>query len=374
MLAGFLLQFSGIGLSAWNSWMGAKQLEKEAEQLRAINQRQIAEQYFLHEQLKAKDQQIENKDQQINALIETANTVVNKTDASAKMKQQALEAMKQGNADQAKAILVDLLKTKEAEGKKANNEAAEAARSIGALAFMNDTKAALAAYRKATELDPDNADGWNQLAALFFRTGELAQAEEAWRKVLALGKTHKDREEQGWTYGNLGIVYAARGELDNAEDMFRKALVIDKILSHKKGMAAGYGNLGNIYYVRDELDKAEDMHKKALELNNFLGNKTGMAQNYGNLGLVHQTRGELDKAEDMYEKALALNKSLDRKEGIAIQYDNLGALYKQRGNLDQAEAAWKKSLRLYQEMNIPDAKKVQQWLDELAQKKAGTSR
>lgn len=158
------LLLAGIGLSAWNSYMEAeaKQLRQEARQLREINQRQIAEQYFLQEQLKVKDRQIETKDQQLNSLTEAVATVV-KTDVPAKMKQKALEAMRQGNAEQAKAILADLLKTKEAEGQKANKEAAEAARSLGALAYMNNPKEALLAYQKAVQLDPDNADGWNQL-------------------------------------------------------------------------------------------------------------------------------------------------------------------------------------------------------------------
>lgn len=54
-------------------------------------------------------------------------------------------------------------------------------------------------------------------------------------------------------------------------------------------------------------------------------------------------------------------------------YSNLGDVYKQRGNLAQAEAYWKKSLRLFQEMGHPDANKLQQSLDELAQQKAGSS-
>jgi Tfp pilus assembly protein PilF len=62
------------------------------------------------------------------------------------------------------------------------------------------------------------------------------------------------------------------------------------------------------------------------------------------------------------------------KETTAGIYANLGNVYEQRGNLAQAEAAWKQSLSLYQAMQHPNAKKVQQWLDELAQRKAGGSR
>jgi tetratricopeptide (TPR) repeat protein len=141
---------------------------------------------------------------------------------------------------------------------------------------------------------------------------------------------------------------------------------------NKDLQAMALGNLGIVHWTLGELNKAEKMHKEALELDKASNNKEGMAQDYGNLGIVYKTRGELDKAEKMYKESLALHEGLGSKEGMAADYANLGSVYKQRGNLAQAEAAWKKSLRLYQEMNMPDAKDVQQWLDDLAQQKIKT--
>jgi tetratricopeptide (TPR) repeat protein len=397
LLAGFLLHFSGIGLSAWTSWM-------EKEKVIAVDAGKLA-----RELVGPLQGQLEAKDQQIKALTE-AITALSKTGAPAASINEALQELEQGHTAQAQAIFAEVLKTKEAEGKQANKEAAAAARHLGALAFMNDTKAALAAYQKAVQLDPDNADGWNRLASLLWRTGELAQAEEAYRKVLALAEAHQDKEWQAKAignlgivaytrgeldkaeemygkglalnealgrkegmardYGNLGNVYMTRGELDKAEEMHRKSLEISEALGHKEYMAANYGNLGLVYDTRGELDKAEEMHRKALALHEALGSKEGMAQNYGNLGSVYWTRGELDKAEEMHRKALALHEALGSKEGMAQNYGNLGIVYAKRGNLAQAEAAWKQSLSLYQEMGAmqhPNAKEVQQWLDELAQ-------
>jgi tetratricopeptide (TPR) repeat protein len=68
----------------------------------------------------------------------------------------------------------------------------------------------------------------------------------------------------------------------------------------------------------------------------------------------------------MHKKALALHEAIDSKEGMAENYGNLGLVYETRGDLAQAEEMWKKSLRLFKEMGHPNAKKVQQWLDNLA--------
>ncbi|MGR0480186.1 MAG: tetratricopeptide repeat protein [Candidatus Electronema sp. V4] len=356
--------------------------------------------------------QLAVKDQQIKALTE-AITALSKTGAPAASINDALQALQQGDTAKAQAIFAEVLRSKEAEGRKANTEAAEAARHLGALAFMNNPKEALAAYQKAVQLDPDNADGWNWLGILLGRTGELVQAEAACRKVLALGEAHQDKEWQAKAIGNLGGVYYRRGELDKAEEMYRKALELDEALGRKEGMAAAYGNLGSVYLTRGELDKAEEMYRKSLALHEALGRKEGMASNYSNLGVVYNTwgdldkaeevcrksleinealgrkegmaldygnlggvyyrRGELDKAEEMYRKALELDEALSSKEGIAADYTNLGNVHQVRGELDKAEELWKQSLSLYQKMGAmghPDAKMVQQRLDKLAKERA----
>jgi tetratricopeptide (TPR) repeat protein len=388
----------GFALAAWNKFM---------DKVQPVDAGKIAEKLLapLQGQLQAKDEQIK--------VLTEAIAALSKTGAPAASINAALQELEQGNTAKAQAIFVEVLRAKEAEGKQANKEAAAAARHLGALAYMNNPKEALLAYQKATELDPDNADGWNRLGALFDRTGELAQAEEAYRKVLALAEAQQDKEWQAKAISNLGIVACTHGKLDTAEEMFRKALELLQVLANRKGMALAIGNLGVVYGTRGDLDKAEEMHQKALSLNKelgskegmardysnlgivasahgeldkaekmyrkalelyqVLGSKEGMAQDYGNLGIVACTRGELDTAEEMHQKALVLNKELGSKEGMAADYANLGMVYALRSNLARAEAAWRKSLRLYQEMGAmqhPDAKRAQQALDKLAQGRA----
>jgi protein O-GlcNAc transferase len=332
---GLVLVLASVGLSAWNSYM-----EKEKVQIQAVDAGQLAEKLLAPLQ-----EQLQSKDEQIKALTE-AFVALPKTGAPPASINAALQEAEKGNTAKAQAIFAEVLRSKEAEGQKANKEAAAAARHLGALAYMNNPKEALAAYYKAVQLDPDNADGWNRLGILLDRTGELAQAEDAFRKVLALGEAHQDREVQAAALGNLGLVYQTRGELDKAEEMHRKALELDQALGSKEGMAANYGNLGNVYTTRGELDKAEEMYRKNFEIEQALGRNEGMAINYGNLGNVYTTRGELDKAEEMYRKGLVLDEALGSKEGMAAKYGNLGIVYMTRGELDKAEEMYRKALAL----------------------------
>ena len=378
------LLLAGVGLSAWNSYM-----DKEKVQIQAVDAGKLAEKLLapLQGELTAKNEQIK-------ALTE-AITALSKTGAPAASINAALQALEQGDTAKAQAIFAEVLRSKEAEGKQANKEAAAAARHLGALAFNGDTKAALAAYQKAVELDPDDADNWNWLGILLTRTGELTKAEKMHKKALAINNTsgckegtacvninlgnvyltrgELDKAEEMYrksleisealglkeatakAIGNLGLVYKTRGELDKAEEMYRKSLEINEALGSKEGMAINYGNLGNVYKTRGELDKAEEMHRKSLALHEALGSKEGMARQYGNLGIVYQTRGELDKAEQLYKAALETSQSLGDKEGMALNYAGLGLVYETRGELDKAEEMYRKSLEISEALGLKEA-------------------
>ena len=177
----------------------------------------------------------------------------------------------------AEAALDGLIYEREAaRGRIAKDEAA-LYRQKGALAFLHDTETALAAYTKAADLDPDNADGWNGLGHLLKRVGELDRAVDAYNRVLALGNKSANRATIAAATGNLGNIYKTKGDLEKAEQFHNQSLEINKALGRKEGMAADYGNLGLIYKTKGDLEKAEQFHNQSLEINKALGIKEGMA-------------------------------------------------------------------------------------------------
>ena len=282
----------------------------------------------------------------VRACATAVEALARQPDVSAPTKEDALIRLRNNDAQGAKAIFQTVLERKTAEGKAANREAAEAARHLGALGFYDNTQEALAAYQRAVELDPDNADGWNQLAYLLGRVGQLNAADAAYRKVELIGESRNDRGLLAVAYGNLGNVHRTRGDLVQAEVMYKKALEINEALGNKEGTAAAYGNLGIVYEIRGDLVQAEAMEKKTLEIDEAAGNKEDTAAAYGNLGNVYQTRGDLVQAEAMYKKALQVDEALGNKDGMAASYGNLGIVYQTRGDLVQAEAMYKKGLQV----------------------------
>ena len=169
-----------------------------------------------------KDKQIQDKDGLIKSLTEAVAALSKGQgiDASQAERNAAFAALAQGNTTLAKSLFAKAAEKAEQPAK----QGAEAYRNLGALAYLDNTQEALQAYRRATQLDPGNADGWNRLGQLLVRVGDLDAAIAAFKAVLALGEQHGDKEEIAWAYGNLGVVYQTHGDLDKAIEYYQKAL------------------------------------------------------------------------------------------------------------------------------------------------------
>ncbi len=372
-----------------------------------IDPHKLAEELFKRQSSAYSD--LQQKEEEIKSLTQAIDDLKRAAEVAPKSRKnqfhEAFGALEKGETQQAEILFQTIAKNAEKTAKDSKEKEARAYRNLGAIAFLTETKKAIKAYLKATDLAPDNAIGWNQLGHLYRRTGEIDKATDAYNCVLALGETADDqdliavaygnlgllyktrgeldkteefylkslainetlgsKEGMASAYGNLGILYQTRGELNKAEEFHLKSLAIDETLGRKEGMASQYGNLGILYKTRGELDKAEEFYLKSLAINETLGSKEGMASDYGNLGILYKTRGELDKAEEFYLKSLAINETLGRKEGMANQYTNLGNLYKTRGELDKARESWEASAQLFKSLGSLNADRVQDWIDSL---------
>jgi tetratricopeptide (TPR) repeat protein len=266
----------------------------------------------------------------------------------------AFAALKRGDVTEAKSLFTKAAEKSESVIQSESQKAAEAYRNLGALAFWDNTQEALNAYHRATELEPDNADGWNRLGILLNRIGKLDEAITTFYKSLTLGESHQNKEEIAMTYGNLGVIYHTKGDLDKAIEFYEKGLTIEIELGLKEGMAAKYTNLGIVYYKRGNFNKAIEFQEKAIQLNELLQNKGSLAQNYTNLGNIYYTLGNLDRAIELHQQSLQLNKLLNMQAHIAENYGNVGIIYHAQGLFDKAIEFHRKSLQINELLDIKE--------------------
>jgi tetratricopeptide (TPR) repeat protein len=347
-------------------------------------------------------QQLQEWDQQVKALTRTIKELQAGAKADKPGMEDALSALKQGDAEKAEVLFDQIAEEKAAEGESANKEAARALINKGNLLFLHDTRAAMDAYAKATKLDPNDPEGWNQLSALQLRIGAANDAIYSLECMRRLGVQLADKECVAAATGNLATIYRLRGELDKAEELVLANLDVHKELEKVEGIVADFGNLGAIYLARGELLRGKRMFKEGLKLaeeandkegisacsSNLgliysdLGNlskaermfqlchntsqeichKEGEAISLGNLGTIYQKRGEFDRAEKMFLKSLAIEKQLGRIEGIAQDYGNLAGLFYDKGDFSRACENWGRALFLFRKIGSPTAEQVEGWM------------
>jgi tetratricopeptide (TPR) repeat protein len=216
---------------------------------------------------------------------------------------------------------------------------------------------AIACYKKAIELDPKFAQAHVNLGYLLWNKGEPDAALACFQKAveiaprlpqahIGLGAFLNDekRDHDGAAacfrkaievdpkpasaYCNLGYALSDKGQLDEAIACYRKAIEFDP------EFAAAHYTLGNALHGRGQLNDAIACYHKAIEVDPKL------AAAHVNLGVALEDKGRVDEAIACYRKAIALEPK------FAGAHINLGIVLKGKGQLDEAIACYKKAIEL----------------------------
>jgi tetratricopeptide (TPR) repeat protein len=192
---------------------------------------------------------------------------------------------------------------------------------------------------------------YHQLGVTALERGELDEAEDWYRKSLAIKEELGDRPGLLVSYHELGVTAQSRGRLDEAEDWYRRSLAINEELGDRAGMLVSYHQLGNAAKDRGRLDEAEDWYRKSLTISEIIGNRSYIARAYHQLGNAALDRGRLDEAEDWYRRSLAIKEELGDRRGMAGTYHQLGNSAQSRERLDEADVWYRKSLAISEELS-----------------------
>ncbi len=359
----------------------AEAAQRETRELLA-EQRELLNQVLAQIGVQSSAAGVEISAESEKSIRDTVETLAASSDAR---KHAALEKAAGGDVLGAADDLERLAAQQRAAAKTAAAATAETFREAGALAFGTDTARAVRNYEAARDLDPDDADTWNQLGILHLRSGRLAEAEDAFKMLLNrfgtnggyargaallnLGTVAQARDDlataadflnqafeaygavdslagQADALNQLGLLARDSGDLDLAEKNHRLALDICKLQEFEAGQAANLANLGTIAQLRGDLDGAEGLIRQALAHYEKIGDIGGQAHQNGTLGLIAQARGDLKTAERLLRRALELGERLGDAKAQAASFGNLASVAYQRGDLDEAEALARRSLAL----------------------------
>ena len=185
---------------------------------------------------------------------------------------------------------------------------------------------AVEAYKKAVELDPDDAYPWNGLGEVYRHLGRYDEAIKAYQKAIELDANY------AYPWNNLGNVHAALGRYDEAIKAYQKAIELDANYAYPSN------NLGNIYAALGRYDEAIKAYRRAIELD------ADFAYPWNGLGNVYADLGRYEEAREAYWKALEIGSLSEHEQ--AVVWNGLGNVYDDLGRYDEAVEAYKKAVEL----------------------------
>ena len=259
-------------------------------------------------------------------------------DAIAQIKEQFLDAysfLRAGMANERTGNYPAAVKAYE-RGLEVEPENVELLNSMGfALFQQGKSEEAVGALEKALAVDPKHWKAHNNMALASIDIGELEIAEAHYRESLAI-------EPQPAIYNDLGFVLERQGLPFEAVDMYRKSLELDP-----ESPTAHY-NLAASLARSGEFAEAEPHFRAALEID-------PSTQAYTGLGIVLWQQGLADEA------IASLQSAIKTDPNNASAYDQLGTIQVQQGKLEEAASTYRSLVR-----NQPSAAAYQELAQVLA--------
>jgi len=186
----------------------------------------------------------------------------------------------------------------------------------------NQMAEAIPDWRKALQLNPDEAPAHFFLAVALTGNDQEREAVEEYRKACAL-----DTHEPTW-FAHLAVSLALTGDLDGAVVNWQKSLALDP------SNAGAETDLGTALFENGRTQEGYEHLRKAVDM------APDFPDGHNHLALALAKMGRVDEAVDQLQKAIALRPT-------AVEYRfNLGYVLGLRGDSAGAVAAFQKAVEL----------------------------
>ena len=195
---------------------------------------------------------------------------------------------------------------------------------MGEILRATDPAAADAAWHRALDAAPDNAEAHFHLGNLHRERGDLDAA------LLHYERAQASTPDHAGLLNNLGLVLEARGDRDRAEECYRRVLAADA--RHPDAL----GNLANSMYEREQFRESAAAYERL-----FAIRRDVPAPVWVRRGMAHQRLGDFESAESCFREAARL-----LPDDIRIQH-NLGTVRSELMRYEEAEPAWLRALDLH---------------------------
>ena len=288
----------------------------------------------------------------------------------------ALDLIKAGKPQEAEPLLKAAAEEEEAAGLKRIKQAAEKYRNLGAIAGYANPKHAREYYARAAKLDPENISGMLAHGDMEQDAGNIAEAERAYKAVLAAGVKGKDDRDLYWANLGRGGILVARGSLPEALKAYQASAAEAEILARaspsnarrQRDLSVAYIRVGDVLVAQGNLAEALTYLQRSLVIRdsiadpNNAGSQRDLFVSYGKLGDALIAQGALPDALKVYSDGLAIMERLavanpgnsGWQHDLSLAREAVGNVLAVQGALPDALKAYRDSLAIMEHLTGAD--------------------
>jgi tetratricopeptide (TPR) repeat protein len=211
----------------------------------------------------------------------------------------------------------------------------------------NNAGEAVKAYTRLTEITPNNAEAFLDLASFQEAQGELTQALATLRRAVAI-----DGKNPNAHYA-LGRVHFDLGNPSDALQEFNAALAGHTESGNDEGRASVLNGLGNADHALGRNEDALRNYGESLGIRRRLGDLRGVGAVLNNLAIVQREMGQYEEAIRTGLEAVAIVKQIDDRVDLVETYAEIGDTYLDAGRPEDALRAYQEGLSIVRETNDP---------------------
>lgn len=188
------------------------------------------------------------------------------------------EAGRTGDASGVVALLTRHAEALAADARSTNKAAAANLRQAATLAQWTDTRAALAAICRATELDPDDIVAWIERGRLEMQAGDRADAHRTFATALERAKAAGDERLEEVLLNEIGDVRVAQGDRAGALRAYEAGLTIAQRLASRdpenaewqRDLSVSHNKIGEVRVAQGDRAGALRAYEAALAIREHL--------------------------------------------------------------------------------------------------------
>ncbi|QMW21727.1 tetratricopeptide repeat protein [Sandaracinobacteroides saxicola] len=253
--------------------------------------------------------------------------------------------------------------------------AADRFRNAAALAAPFNVTRAIAAYARATDLDPHDFWTWINLVRLHVAEGSLPAARATLDRAAQIVG---DEREQSIVANERGDIAVAEGDLPAARAAYAASLAIAERLAardpgnsaRQRDLSISHNKLGDIAVAEGDLPAARAAYAASLAIAERLaardpGNsewQRDLSVSHDRLGNIARAEGNLPAARAAYVASLAIRDRLAARDpgnsewqrDLSVSHNKLGDIARAEGDLPAARAAYAADLAIAERLAARD--------------------